>query len=278
MGTFARDLRQGIRQLWQSPGFAAAAIGSLALGIGLNVTIFSVVNAVLLRGQTLERPDRLVEIYSGLSKDYPQLTTSYPDLQDIERGADALAGVAASSYVRGILSTSGKGTLVTGETITANFFRVLGIPIALGREFRDDENLTPDAAPVIMVSHGLWQRSLGGSSNVIGTTVRISGVEYTVIGVAPPQYTGTVPGITADFWAPLMMVERFSFSGVQSNIDEDPGTSRLTRRGSRWLIVKGRLKEGRSIEELRAQLEALYARLRGEYPLTNKDVTVSVVP
>jgi predicted permease len=278
MGTFARDLRLGVRQLFQNPGFAAAAIGSLALGIGLNVTIFSVVNAVLLRGQALAQPDRLIEIYSGLSKDYPQLTTSYPDLQDIERGADALSGLAASSYVRGILSTGGKGALVTGETITSNFFRVLGIPIPIGREFRDDENRTPDSSPVIIVSHGLWQRSLGGSPDVIGTTVRISGVTYTVVGVAPRQFTGTIPGIAADFWAPLTMVERFSFSGVQSNSQEDPGTSRLTRRGSRWLFVKGRLKDGRTIEAARGQLETIYARLRSEYPLTNKDVTVSVVP
>jgi predicted permease len=278
MGTLARDLRHGVRQLLQSPAFAAAAIGSLALGIGLNVTIFSVVNAVLLRGQAFERPDRLVEIYSGLSKDYPQLTTSYPDLQDITRGADALSGLAASSYVRGILSTGGKGALVTGETITSNFFRVLGMPIPMGREFREDENRTPNASPVIIVSHGLWQRSLGGSANVIGTTVKISGVEYTVVGVAPRQFNGTVPGIAADFWVPLMMIERFSFSGVQSSTDEDPGTTRLTRRGNRWLIVKGRLKEGRTIEELRAQLDTIYARLRSDYPLTNKDVTVSVVP
>ena len=278
MGTLARDLRHGVRQLFQNPAFAAAAIGSLALGIGLNVTIFSVVNAVLLRGQPLHRPDQLVEIYSGLSQDYPQLTTSYPDLQDIERGADAIAGLAASSYVRGIHSTGGKGALVTGEVITSNFFRVLGIPIAIGREFRDDENLTPNASPVIIVSHGLWQRSLGGSANVIGATVRISGVEYTVVGVAPRQFTGTIPGIAADFWVPLMMVERFSFSGVQSSSQEDPGTSRLTRRGNRWLFVKARLKEGRTIEEARAQLETIYARLRGEYPITNKDVTVSVVP
>ena len=278
MGTFARDLRHGVRQLFQNPAFAAAAIGSLALGIGLNVTIFSVVNAVLLRGQPLHRPDQLVEIYSGLSQDYPQLTTSYPDLQDIERGADAIAGLAASSYVRGILSTGGKGALVTGETITSNFFGVLGIPIAIGREFRLDENLTPNASPVIIVSHGLWQRSLGGSSNVIGATVRISGVEYTVVGVAPRQFTGTIPGIAADFWVPLMMVERFSFSGIQASSQEDPGTSRLTRRGTRWLFVKGRLKDGRTIEEARAQLETIYARLRGEYPITNKDVTVSVVP
>jgi predicted permease len=278
MGIFARDLRYGVRQLFHSPAFAAAAIGSLALGIGLNVTIFSIVNAVLLRGQALEQPDRLVEIYSGLSKDYPQLTTSYPDLQDIERGADALAGLAASSYVRGILSTGGKGALVTGETITPSFFRVLGIAIPIGREFRDDENRTPDSSPVIIVSHGLWQRSLGGSPNVIGTTVRISGVAYTVVGVAPRQFTGTIPGIAADFWVPLMMVERFSFSGVQSSSQEDPGTSRLTRRGSRWLFVKGRLKDGRTIEAVRGQLEAIYARLRSEYPITNKDVTVSVVP
>jgi predicted permease len=278
MGTFARDLRQGLRQLLQSPGFSAAAIGSLALGIGLNVTIFSVVNAVLLRGQPLHRPDRLVEIYSGVSKDYPQLTTSYPDLQDIARDADAIGGLAASSYVRGILSTGGKGLLVTGETITPNFFSVLGIPVPLGREFREDENLTPDASPVIIISHGLWQRSLGGSASVVGSTVRISGVEYTVVGVAPRQFSGTVPGIAADFWVPLMMVERFSFSGVQSSTDEDPGTSRLTRRGSRWLMVKARLADGRSLEEARAQLETIYARLRNEYPLTNKDVTVSVVP
>ena len=147
-GDFARDLRHGIRQLVHHPAFAAAAIGSLALGIGLNVTIFSIVNAVLLRSQPLDRPDRVVEIYSGLSKDYPQLTTSYPDFQDIVRGADALQGLAASSYVRGILSVAGKGTLVTGETITSDFFRVLGIPIEMGREFRDDENRTPNASPV----------------------------------------------------------------------------------------------------------------------------------
>ena len=278
MGVFLRDLRFGVRQLLQRPGFAAVAIGSLALGIGLNVTIFSVVNAVLLRGQPLERSDELVEIYSGLGADYPQLTTSYPDFQDIARGAPALAGVAGSSYVRGIVSTGGRGELITGETITPNYFSLLGIPIPLGRAFREDENLTPNAAPVIIVSHGLWQRSLGGNPRVIGTTVKISGFEYTVVGVAPRQFTGTIPGIPADFWVPLMMVERFAFSGVQSSSDEDAGTTRLTRRGSRWLFVKGRLAGGSTIEEARTQLETIYARLRVDYPVTNKDVTVNVVP
>src|SRR5574339_1314188 len=115
MGVFMRDVHYGLRQLARNPGFAAVAIGSLALGIGLHVAIFSVVNGVLLRSQPVANPDRLVEIYSGISKDYPQLTTSYPDYQDIVSGTDAFAGVTASSFVRGIASTGSRGVLTTGE-------------------------------------------------------------------------------------------------------------------------------------------------------------------
>ena len=289
MDTLIRDLRHGVRHLLDRPMFAAAAIGSLALGIGLNVAIFSLVNAVLLRGQPLAAPDRLVEIYSGLSKEFPQLTTSYPDFQDIEKGADALQGVAGSSYVRGIIiagpqgpapraSASGRGSLITGEAVTANYFDLLGIPIVQGRGFRADENLVPDAAPVIVVSHGLWQRSLGGSPSVLGQTVKLSGLDYTVIGVASREFNGLLPGIPADFWVPLMMVERFQFAGMQASTDNDPGTTRLTQRGRRWLFVKGRLKDGRTLEEARAQIDTIYTRLRTEYPTTNKDVTASVMP
>ncbi len=278
METLIRDLRHGVRQLIDHPLFAAAAVGSLALGIGLNVSIFSLVDAVLLRGRPLAHPERLVEIYTGLSKDYPQLTTSYPDFQSIERGADALDGLVGSSYVRGIITTGARGALITGEAVTASYFDLLGIPLTLGRGFRGDENLAPEAAPVIVVSHGLWQRSLGGAPSVIGQTVKISGLDYTVIGVAAREFVGLLPGIPADFWVPLMMVDRFVFAGMQASTDNDPGTTRLTRRGHRWLFVKGRLKAGRTIEEARAQLEIIYAQLRSDYPNTNKDVTVSVVP
>ena len=216
MGTFLQDLRHGARHLISQPLVSAAAIGSLALGIGLNVAIFSVVNAVLLRGQPLHEPDRLVEIYSGLSQDFPQLTTSYPDFQDIERGADALAGVTGSSFVRGIMASPARGALVTGEAVTANYFDLLGIPLEHGRGFRADENVIPDASPVIVVSHGLWQRALGGSPTVIGQTVKISELDYTVVGVAPREFRGLLPGIAADFWVPLMMVDRFAFSGMQA--------------------------------------------------------------
>jgi predicted permease len=273
-----RDLRYGARQLVQRRGFAAAAIASLALGIGLNVTLFSIVNAVLLRGPSIAQPDRLVEIYSGLSEDYPQLTTSYPDLLEIQRGADTLAGVAGTSYVRGIVSSGGRPSLATGEAVTANYFDLLGIPLVLGRGFRQDENEVPGALPVIVVSHGLWQRSLGGTVEIIGRTIELSGLDYTIVGVAPANYSGAVPGIPTEFWVPVMMVDRLVFSGMQASADSDPGQTRLERRGTRWLFVKGRLAEGRSIEEARTQIETLFARLRAEYPITNEKVTVSVLP
>jgi hypothetical protein len=115
MSSLLRDLRHGARQMIRKPGFSAAAIASLALGIGLNTTLFSVVNGVLLRDSPVSQPDRLVEIYTGLTNDFPQLTTSYLDYVDIRNGASALKGIAASVYVRGILSSGERPALVTSS-------------------------------------------------------------------------------------------------------------------------------------------------------------------
>jgi predicted permease len=278
MGTFVRDLQQGTRQLVRRPAFSAAAIASLALGIGLNTTLFSVVNAVLFRDGLISRPDRLVEIYTDLTQDFPQLTTSYLDYRDIRRDASALEGVAASSYVRAILSGRDRPSLVTGEVISSDYFDVLGVRPAMGRAFREEENAVPDADRVVIIGHGLWQRSLGGRPDVIGEPIQLSGLDYTIVGIAPAGFTGTMPGIAADFWAPLMMIERFQFSGVQASTDEDPGATRLERRGTRWLFLKGRLADGRTIDEARAQIDTIFARLRTDFPVTNDKVTSSVVP
>src|SRR5580765_4829950 len=227
LASLIRDFEHGVRQLIAKPGFAAAAIASLALGIGLNTTLFSIVNAVMLRKGVAADPGRLVEIYTGLNKDYPQLTTSYPDYLDIRRDASALNAYAASAYVRGILSGGERSTLVTGEVISSDYFDALGIHLALGRTFRDDENTVANAAPVAILSHGLWQRSFGGSADIVGRSMLLSGIGYTIVGVAPPGFTGTIPGLPSDFWVPLMMVDRLQFSGIQANADNDPGATRL---------------------------------------------------
>ena len=278
LNTLLRDLKHGIRQLLHSPGFTAAAVASLALGIGLNTTLFSIVNAVLFRSESISRPDRLVEIYTGMTQDYPQLTTSYADLLDIQKGVDALDGVAGSAYVRGNLSTGERPALVTGEVVTSGYFDVLGVRLPIGRTFTMEESSVPNGPAVAILSHGLWQRRFGGRPDVVGQTVKISGVDYTIVGVAPRTFTGTIPGLPADFWAPVMMIERFVFSGVQMVTDNDPGSTRLERRGTRWLFVKGRLAEGRTIEQARSQINALYARLQTEHPVTNEKATASIVP
>jgi predicted permease len=274
-----RDLKHGFRQLARRPGFAAAAIASLALGVGLNTTLFSVVNAILLRDTKVERPERLVEIYTGLNDELPHLTTSYPDFLAIREGSPAFADMAAHAHARGILSGGGgKPALVTGEVVTANYFDLLGVRPVLGRTFLPEENLAEGANPVVILSHGLWQRRFGGRPDVLGQTLQISGVSYSVVGVSPGAFAGTVPGIVPDFWTPLMMIERLNFSGIQSNQDDDPGRTRIDKRGTRWLFVKGRLAEGRTIEEARAQVETVYARLRAEYPKTNEKIKPTLMP
>jgi putative ABC transport system permease protein len=272
-----RDLKLGARQLLRRPGFATLAVASLALGIGLNTTLFSVVNAVLLRQVPIEAPERLVEIYSSLNDDFPQMTSSYPDYLSIREGADTLAGVAAHTFVRGILSTGGKPVLATGEAVTENYFEVLGVHPVLGRGFRPDEKVEGQHA-VLVLSHRLWQGRFAGQAGIVGQAVELSGRIYTVVGVAPPGFTGLLPGIDPEFWVPVAMIDQLSFSGVQSNTDDDPGATRLQRRGARWLFVKGRLAEGRSVAEAQAQVETIYARLRKEYPATNERTKATVLP
>lgn len=278
MTAFIRDLRFGIRQLLRQPTFSLAAVGSLALGIGLTTTLFSVVNAVLLRDTAIEQPRELVEIYSSLSTEFPEFTTSYPDFLNIKEGADALAAVTAHSFVRGILATADRPLLVTGEAVTANYFEVLRIRPAHGRAFREDEDQVPGAVRVVVLGHGLWQRAFGGREEVVGSIIEMSGLGYEVIGIAAQGFSGTLPGVPVDFFVPVMMVEQFEFSGMQARTGEDSGQTRLDQRGTRWLFVKGRLAEGRTITEARSQLEVVFSRLREAYPDLNEDIGVTVLP
>ena len=274
---FVHDLSHGVRLLVRRPGFAAVAILSLALGIGLNTTLFSVVNAVLFRTTAVSHPDRLVEIYSSASADFPHFTTSYPDYLSILEGTDAFQGVAGHAFVRGILSSGGKPLLVTGEAVTASYFDVLGIRPALGRAFREEENVGEGQHTVLVMGHGMWQRRFGGRPDILDQTVVLSGVPYTVVGVAPAGFSGVVPGLQPEFWVPAMMVDRLSFGGLQATTDSEPGATRIQQRGNRWLFLKGRLADGRTLEEAQAQVETVFARLRTEYTGTNEKTKGTVM-
>jgi predicted permease len=272
------DLRYALRTLLKKPGFTLVAVVSLALGIGLNTTIFSVVNAVLLKRVPVQDPDRLVEVYSSPTDEFPYVTTSYPDYRDLRDGADVFEGVAAHAFVRGILSKDGKSELVTGEVVTGNYFDVLGVEPQLGRTFLPEEDETEGSHPVAIVSHGFWQRRLGGDAAAVGKTVRLSGVDYDIIGVAPQGFSGSIPGVLPEFWTPVQMASKLRFSGMQAEMPSPTGTTRLEKRGSRWLFVKGRLAPGRTFDEAQAQVATIFSRLQKEYPVSNEKVKGTVLP
>jgi len=272
------DLRFGLRSLLRQPAFTAVALLSLALGIGLNTTIFSVVNTILLEKLPISEPDRLVEIYTSPDPEFPHLTTSYPDYLDLRAEVDALEGVVGYGMVRGIVTHDGKSELIVGSVVTANYFDVLGVAPSLGRSFLAEEDTTDGTHPVMVVSHGLWQRRLGGEANVLDRTLRVSGIEYSIVGVAPEGYTGTIPGFVSEFWVPTAMVDSLSFSGIQANTGTGGGETRREQRGRRWLFVKGRLAPGATVEEAEAQVATVFARLEQAYPDTNENTESAVLP
>ena len=277
MEQLINDLRYGLRTLVRQPGFTVVAALSLALGIGLNTTIFSIVNAILLKRLPTEDQGRIVEIYTSPSAEFLHLTTSFPDFLDLRAEADVFEGLAAHAMVRGIATTEGRPQLVTGEVVTDNYFELLGVRPAVGRAFLPEEDETEGTHAVMVLSHGLWQRSFGGAPDVVGKTLRLSGIQYTVVGVAPAEYTGTIPGLRPEFWVPTAMVESLTFSGIQANTAASEGTRR-ERRGTRWLFVKGRLRPEAAVEEAEAQVNTIFARLSDEYPESNEDITAAVLP
>src|SRR4029450_640845 len=117
-----------------------------------------------------------------------------------------------------------------------------------------------------------------GRTDIMRQAVRLRGVMHTVVGAAPAGFTGMVPGLESQFWAPLMMVDRFNFQGIQSEADHDPGATRIQKGGGRWLFVRGRLAEGKSVEQARAQVDTIFARLRQDYPATNEKTRASGLP
>ena len=131
---------------------------------------------------------------------------------------------------------------------------------------------------MIVLSHGMWQRRLGGREDILGTHVSVSGTPYTVIGVAPPEFVGTMPGVPPEFWVPAVHIDRLSIAGATGTAGPPSEDPRIAQRGLRWLFIKGRLADGHSVEEARTQLETLFSRLRTDYAETHENTTSSVVP
>jgi predicted permease len=250
MQTLTQDFRYAFRSLTGKPGFAAVAVLMLSLGIGANSTIFSWVNAVLLNplpGTTAT--DELVHI-TYLYRGDVMPSFSYPDYQDISKAATKVSAIAGFDDLAVGVVVDRDAERAWAEIVTANFFDVLGAPIALGRGFTADED-KPGTANVVVLSDTYWQSRFNRDPGVIGRQIRINSHPFTIVGVTGPGFFGAVAGLSYDLWVPV---------GTQPVVMA--GGSRLDVRGSRWLGLIGRLAPGSSSEQVRAELDSILESMR----------------
>jgi putative ABC transport system permease protein len=236
-----QDLRYGLRGLLKSPGFAAVAILSLALGIGANTTIFSVLNAVLLRQLPVPAPEQLVLISTN------NLSFSYPVYRELRDHARSFQGLIAFRTLPMSLSVNGATERITGAIVSGNYFSILGVPASAGTAITVEDDQRPDSGgprgPVAVLSHGLWRRKFGGDPSVVGRMVNLNGQPFTVIGVAARGFTGTEVGQAADVFAPMMMQSALNPSNPNA----------LTTPRNVWLRIMGRLGPRTSTAQAEAE-------------------------
>ena len=251
MGTTS-DLRYAIRLLTRTPAFTLPAIASLALGIAVTTTMFSVVNAVLLRPLGMPGSGDLVRIGRAARGQQTFRSASYEEFAYLRAHASSLDGLAGEQMESITMNGPDGSRQVASEIVTGDYFAIVAAPPALGRSFGSAEYGVAGEGAVAVISDRFWRRQFGGSRGVLGRAVSLNNVTFTIVGVAPPGFAGTFPGVDIDVWVPVSMVHV-----------ADPTSA---RRAAPSIQLIGRLKEGTSIETARAELEVLAARMADEIP------------
>jgi len=272
MRTLLQDLRYGFRMLWKSPGFTLVAVLALALGIGANTAIFSVVNTVLLRPLPFERPEQLVLLWEthpfGKQLGYEHLPVSTANFVDWRRQTDLFEGMAALNAWNVVLTGSDEPQRLTGVKASANLFSLLRVQPMSGRGFLPEDE-GAGANRVVVIGHGLWQRRFGSDASVLGRTLTLDGDSYTVVGIMPPRVS-----FPQDMGLPAF----FDFSAKTDLWTPYVFTDKETQnRGSHHIAVVGRLKEGVKIEQAQAQLGNIARQLEEQHPDDNKEWGVAVL-
>src|SRR5256714_5708991 len=239
MRTLLQDLRYGLRMLWRTPGFTLVALVSLALGIGVNTAIFSLVNALLVRPVPVIREQGRV-VWLRAPASYPD----YLDYREQTRSFDGMAAVTGTSEFS--LTRGGEPELVKGEFVTANYFDVLGVSAARGRTFAEEEGR--GAVPVVVISHNLWRTRFGSDPAIVGRQISLNGLGFTVVGVAPENFIGTEVGLNRELWVPLSMHTALNPSDATGFVGGGEA-GRFQERQNHWLAGFARLKDGVAREQ-----------------------------
>nr|MBA3554634.1 ABC transporter permease [Gemmatimonadales bacterium] len=248
------DLRYALRSLARSPGFAAVAALTLALGIGANTAIFSVVYSVLLRPLAYAEPERLISLRSAFAGNgATDIPTSQPEYQDYLREVTALEDLAAVYPISINLTGLGEPQRIQASVVSDNYFRLLGVKPVLGRDFTPEDD-GGQIGYVAIISHDLWQRRFGGDREIIGKSVRLDDDPMTIIGVMPSRFRHVLENGASpmEIWAPIAL--------------DNPDTNFLNQRNARVYDLIGRIDPGKTVEDVRAEFAVLTARLAERYP------------
>jgi predicted permease len=262
-----RDLRFTFRSLRRKPGFTLIVVLSLALGIGANTAIFSVVDATLLRPLPIPNLGNFVLIDVAASRLTQFGGSSYLDLQDFRSRSRAFQSLAITQNISAGMSTgTGEPQVVYGSLVSGNFFSTMQIHPALGRDFRPEEDEAPGKSPVIIISHAFWGRAFANDPNIIGKLVKLNNKSFTIIGVTPKAFTGSNLYYRPDIYVPVMMAQ-----GLTTD-----GNDIFTHRGWREFDMLGRLNAGVTVAQAQAEMNGIMRDLEKEYPDTNKDTAAFV--
>jgi predicted permease len=263
MNDLLLDIRYGLRGLWKSPAFTLVATLTLMVGIGANVLVFGIVNAVLLRPLEVSEPQNLYELRLRPWTNWKLLTTSYPAFQDYQQRNTTFSGLAGfDGYSGGRLHWGNAVKNVSGYSVTGNYFDLLGVQPQLGRFFHETDQHGPNSAPYMVLSDSLWRSAFNADPNVVGMTVRLDKKPFAVLGVAPAAFHGTERFVWPDYFIPV--VNHFDAEYLQD------------RRGYP-LAVLGRLKPGVTSQQAAENLSAIAAQLAQEYPATDTGVPLRLI-
>ncbi|MFN0123282.1 MAG: ABC transporter permease, partial [Blastocatellia bacterium] len=278
-----QDLRFGIKMLFKNPGFSAVVLLTLAFGIGVNTTLFTVFNALVLKPLPLKDADSVVEVRGVPEPGQRARRFSFPDYQDYAARSQTLVGLTLMSETSATLGIEhsrqhtqlGAGQAeredfgqVSCQLVAANYFSLLGADLALGRGFLPEEERTPNTHPVAVLSHYFWALAFQSNPQVLGQTIRLAGQPFVIVGVTAKEFIGTTPNRPA-CWLPLMMREAL-FQTMPQTAAQPATQSWHTDRNLASFNMVGRMKPGVTVAQVQAELTALTAQLAREYPGTNR--------
>jgi predicted permease len=269
MNMFMRDVRFGLRMLWRSPWFSGLVVLMLGLGIAVNTTVFSWINSVLLHPfPGAGDPERLALIETVTPTGEYLINTSFLDYLEYRDNLKLVSGVAIGRFTPLSVGENGKTAHAWAELVSANYFDLLKVKLAMGRGFLPEELRQEGGTPVAVISYGMWQSRFDGSPDVLGKTIRLNRRDLTIIGVAPPEFHGSMAGVVFDVWAPTTMATAMGTGDGTLHY-------RATRDQTSTIV---RLKPGVTVEQARGEVRALGKRLAELYPKTNKGVDLTVTP